>query len=701
MTMIVNTAWLMEYFDAPCPHEELVEAFPRLGLETERAYDLRHVLADVRIGLVRDIQPIAGAPGMHACTIEVERGRTIPVVCASEHPIEAGWGVPVAPAGTTLPLDRRVKAESYHGCRSEGMICLDAELGLLPRGSGLHHFEDATLLGEPLSAVLDVQEHLVELNVLPNRPDFLGLIGIAREAAAALGRQLRLPQGLALGSGQPAVPVAIDEPKLCSRYIGALLRGVTVGPSPDWFRFRLKLAGIDPINNVVDVTNYVMYECGQPLHAFDYDTLRDGRIVVRRMRRGESLELLTKVTLVADGAPGQAPLDPLPLVIADGQRPVALAGGMGGAATRITEQTANVMLEAAHFEAVNIRRTVNQVPLGVEGRGTESSYRYERGTDPNAMLELAAKRALQLLVEVAGGKLAGAANDIHPTKRAPGEVRLRPARAASYLGVPVDAKLIRERLAPLGMTCTGDDAETVVSVPTWRVDVNDPVVLIEDLARMIGYDQTPATPTAAPPTVGASSALDRLRQRLAEHLAAAGFFECRHPSLESPQATAWLGDPAPGITVSNPATAEMSVLRRTLLTGLATTIGNNLRRGAQHARFFEIDRTFAAAGAAEEPMPPGVWRLGLMAGGPVRRGDWRGTEALDFFHLKGMVLDLLDAAGAAGANVRPSQRSPYSPGAAAEIVVDGQTVGTLGEVDAAKLAIDRLSFKLLAAEIDL
>jgi phenylalanyl-tRNA synthetase beta chain len=710
MAMIVNTAWLMEYLDGSPSHEELLQIFPRVGLETERTFDLRTELAAVRIGMVRKKAPIADAPGMHACEIEIERGKAIPVVCAAEHPVEVGWGVPVATAGTTLPMDWRVKGETFHGVASQGMICLDAELGLLPRDSGMFHSTDATLLGKPLTSVIDVAEYLVELNVLPNRPDFLGIIGIAREVAAVLGCKLVLPPTTSpiAATGKPAVPVEIAEPELCTRYMGGLIQGVKIGRSPDWFRYRLKLAGIDPINNVVDVTNYVMYECGQPLHAFDYDALGGKRIIVRRMRRGESLELLTKTVVAADGSKSgpvvTAPLDPLPLVIADGERPVALAGVMGGATTRITDTTANVMLEAAHFDPVNIRRTVKQVHLGVEGRGTDSSYRYERGTDPNSMLELAAGRALKLIVDVAGGKIVGPMNDVHPTKRTGASVRLKPARASSYLGVPIDAALIRDRLGRLGMECAGGSDELTVSVPTWRVDVNDPVVLIEDVARMIGYDQTPVAPTAEKPTMGQSSTIDRLKQVAADHLVANGFFECRHPSLESPQTTAWLGEPPTTITLTNPATQEMSVLRRSLLTGLAETIRNNLRRGAQAARFFEVDRTFnAPAGAADKDQPPGAWRLGAVAGGPVRRSDWRtGAQVIDFFVLKGILEDLAAALGVGELTFRAVDRAPYVAGTTAEILLaDGKCVGAIGEVDARLLAIDRLTFKLFAFEVDL
>jgi phenylalanyl-tRNA synthetase beta chain len=614
MAMIVNTSWLMEYLDGKCSHEDLLKAFPRLGLEVERDLSLRADDDGVRFGFVRKKAPVAGAPGMHSCEIEIERGRVIPVLCASAHPVEVGWGVPVALAGTVLRDEFRVKEESFHGVPSQGMICLDWELGVLPRDTGMRHVTDESLLGQPVGQGAGLSEYLLELNVLPNRPDFLGLMGIVRELAAVLGCKVRPPKTLkpsAKAGAKPPVPVEIAESKLCTRYIGGAVHGVTVAPSPDWFAHRLKLVGIEPINNLVDVTNYVMYEWGQPLHAFDYDTLRGRKIVVRCMRPGESLELLTGAVVSADATSGKNTV--LPLVIADGERPVALAGVMGGGDTRITDETKNILLEAAHFDPVNIRQTVKRVQLGVEGRGTDSSYRFERGTDPNSTLEMAAGRALQLIIELAGGTVQAPITDVHPAPRAPAIIRLKPARASSYLGVSIDAATIRDRLGPLGMECTGGPDELAVSVPTWRVDATDPVVLIEDVARMIGYDQTPVAPTVAAPTVGQSSPLDRLRQAAAEHLVANGFFECRSPSLESPAVSAWLGEPSAAITLSNPATKEMSVLRRSLLPALAEAIRNNLRRGAQAARFFEIDRVFDAPGAATAPSGEACWKTWSMS----------------------------------------------------------------------------------------
>jgi phenylalanyl-tRNA synthetase beta chain len=709
MPMTVNTAWLLEYLEPKCSHEDLLDAFPRLGLEIEQTHELRSALDSIRIGFVRRKEPVAGAPGYHLCEIEVERGRLIPVVCASEHEIHEGWGVPVAAAGTVLATGRSIKAAPFHGVRSEGMICLDGELGMIARNSGMHHFTDESLLGAPLASAVEIPEYLLELNVLPNRPDFLGLIGIAREVAALLRLELRYPATYkpagASESAAPAVSVEIREPELCPRYMCGLVSGVKVAPSPPWLKARLLLAGMRPINNVVDITNYVLYEWGQPLHAFDYQKITGHKIIVRRMAEGESLEVLSGAVVGARGQTGGKPFSQAPLVIADAERPVALAGIMGGRFAETAEATTEVLIEAAHFDPVLIRQTVQQIDLGMESRGTAASYRFERGTDPNLMLEGALGRAVQLVAELGQGTAHGPLLDRYPRPRERRVFPVRPARATSYLGMDVKASTISDCLTRLNMSCSGHDDEIQVTVPTWRVDVNDPVVLIEDVARMVGYDEIPVAPQPSQPTLGLRVMNDRLRQLVSEHLVSAGFYECRNPSLESPQLSAWLGTTDDAITLSNWATREMSVLRRTLLSGLATTVQTNVRRGAQAVSLFEVDRLFGrgcsesdGAGAAS-----GRWHVAGIVGGQLQRSDWRadGTQ-VDFFTLKGMVEDLLEIMGARHVAFRPSDRQPFVAGTAAEVSTGDQpAIGSIGEIDPKVVAFERVPFRVFAFELDL
>ena len=705
MGMIVNTAWLLEYLQPRCSHAELIEVLPRIGLEIEEQHALGAELNAVRIGFIRSKEPLPDAPGMWVCQIELERGMMTPVVCASEHEVREGWGVPVAPAGAVLPTGRTVKADQYHGVHSAGMICLDGEMGLLARGTGMQYFTDESLLGRPLPEVADIPESLLDLNVLPNRPDFLGVIGIAREVAAALGLQLQLPPcDLPDFAGQkPQVAVEIADPELCSRYLGGVIRNVRVAPSPAWLKARLLIAGMRPISNVVDVTNYVMYEWGQPLHAFDFTSIRGQKIVVRRIRPGESLDLLTgaQVSVLKPRKADEAEL--VPLVIADAERPVALAGIMGGSDTQTTDQTTTVLLEAAHFDPVNIRRTVRRVDLRMEGRGTASSYRFERGTDPETGLSHAARRAVRLIAELGGGEVAGPIVDCHPAPCPSNVIRLSPARVSRTLGLAVDAAAIRSCLERLGMKCAAADHELDVTVPTWRVAVNDRVVLIEDVARILGYDKIPVASGESRQTLGCIAPADRLRQSVASQLVAGGFYECRNPPLEAPELSAWLGTPDDALTLSNCETQDMSVLRRSLLPGLAATVQNNLRRGSTSVRFFEIDRVFSPRGGdTSDGAVDGRWRVGVVVGGTWHKSNWRGGETTDFFTLKGVLEELLESIGLRKATLTADACPPYVAGTAARIDAPGTAVvGHIGEIDPTVLAIDRLTFPLFAFELDL
>ena len=707
MPMIVNTAWLLEYLDPKCSHDELLDALPRLGLEVEQTHELKTELDAVRIGFVRRKQPVPEARGYYLCEIELERGRMIPVVCASEHEIREGWGVPVAVAGTVLPTGRSIKSAPFHGVRSEGMICLDGELGMVARGTGMHHFTDESVLGAPLPKAVDVPEYLLELNVLPNRPDFLGLIGIAREVAALLRLELRYPAVLAPRGGHANTPVTVEirEPDLCPRYMCGLVTGVKVAPSPPWLKARLLLAGMRPINNVVDITNYVLYEWGQPLHAFDFKQITGSKIVVRRMSEGEELELLSGAIVGARGQAGGKPFLHAPLVIADAERPVALAGIMGGRLAETAEATSEVLVEAAHFDPVLIRQTVQQVDLGMESRGTAASYRFERGTDPNLMLEGALARAVHLIAELAQGTPEGPLVDRYPRPRECRRLSISPARTSAYLGMPVDAATIKDSLTRLSMECTGGDQELNVQVPTWRVDVNDPVVLIEDVARMVGYDQIPVAPQPSMPSVGLRVLIDRLRQVVSDHLVSAGFFECRNPSLESPAMSEWLGAGSDSITVSNWATREMSILRRTLLSGLVATVQSNVRRGAQAAWFFEVDRVFGHGPGEPDGSDAlaGRWHVAGIAGGQLDRSNWRADSTqVDFFTIKGLVEDLLESVGARGTVFQPVICQPFVAGTAAAVCLqDKKSIGFLGEIDSKVVEFERVPFRVFAFELNL
>jgi phenylalanyl-tRNA synthetase beta chain len=681
--MLVNTSWLLEYLEPACSADELIRAIPGSGLEVEEFHPLTEELSGIRIGFIRDKTALPGAEGMYICHAEIGEGNTIQIMCASEHAIEVGWGVPIALAETKLPTGISIKHERFHGVMSEGMICLDGELGMVARGSGLQVFQDESAMGQRLVDLIDIPDVIVDLKVTPNRPFCLGLIGLARELAATLGLSVRIPATAVEETGpaiEDIVSVEIKERTLCPRYMCRLIQGVKVGRSPHWLRSRLLSTGGNPINNVVDVTNFVMREWGQPLHAFDHGKLAGSGIVVRKMSRSEQVELL-------DGTKVNGETEPL--VIADLERAVALAGIMGGKETGVTSETVDVLLEAAYFNPVEIRRSSKGL-----GLTTDASYRFERGMDPNDTLTSALDRAASLIAEVAGGRVAKGMMDVYPTRIEPRRFRLTSARASSYLGTSVSDETVRKSLQKLGMKCS-DELE--VEVPTYRVDVNDPVVLIEDVARITGYDQIPITPPVGRATDGGRNLADALRRKVMLFLSSNGFLETRNMPMESPElANQFNRGSKPPIVLANPMNADMSVMKTSLLSGLVKTVSRNARRDAETFRYFEIDRVFNKADAQT-----GRWATAAVAGGAILDIDWAGGQPkFGFYNLKGALENLLEMAGITGITFQPIDAPGFERGQAAEVLVGDASLGVIGAIKKEILSEERIKEPLFAFELD-
>jgi phenylalanyl-tRNA synthetase beta chain len=680
--MIVNTGWLLDYLSPKVPLPDLLTALPRVGLDVEATHVLARELAPVRIGFLRGKRPLEGTTDKFVCEVEVAKDDVRTIVAASAHPLEVGWGVPVALAGTELPTGATIHEEHFHGILSQGMICLDGELGMTATGSGLQVFHDEGLLGQSLPEVMPITEALVHMKVYPNRPDCLGLIGIARELAALLDLQLLLPEAPQPGSFNDAVmPVKILDRSLCTRYTCQIVSGVRVQKSAPWLASRLLATGSRPINNVVDITNFVMKEWGQPLHAFDLANVRQ-KIVVRRFKKGESLRLLDMRTI-------SAAEETIPLAIADARSPLALAGIMGGEFSGISEETADVLLEAAHFEPTNIRMTSRR--LGVS---SDSSYRFERGLDPNETLEGARDRATALLFSDAHAQSAGPVTDIYPKRLKRTVFSLSEKRVSGYLGIPVTREQVHTSLTRLGYQCSPDLKR--IHVPTRRVDATDPVVLIEDVARVIGYEAITATPSPETPSMGATSALDAARQTVRNILVGNGFLELRGVPLE-PQDTGvefsqLSGDP---VVVQNPLNADLAQLRRSLVPFQIKTAALNARRRATTFRTFEIDKVFSRTG----PDTSEQWAVGILLGGELNDADWSTRRAVDFFDLKGVVESLLEALHVPPALLEPLAMEGYAAGTAARLSIDGQPVGVIGQVSPELLAARKIQTAVFAAEL--
>jgi|GEM_PF-1308661 len=687
--MRINTGWLRDYLAEDCKESELLDAFMTVGLEVEVEHDLAHALEPIKIGFIREKKLLGDAGNLFECQVEIEKGKLITIVCATAHPVEIGWGVPVAVAGTKLPTGAFIAEGNFKGIRSQGMICLDGELGLLAKSTGLQIFEDEATLGTSLPSVSPTRESLVEVSVLPNRPDCLGMIGIAREVAAVLDMKMKYPADRVISSSakQPAnVAVEIDDDSLCSRYACQVFDDVQVRSSPHWLQSRLQTAGLRPINNVVDITNFVMLEWGQPLHAFDFDTLKGNRIEVRRMQEAEKLKLLDESEI--DGAQK-------PLIIADAEKPIALAGIMGGWNSQTTAGSKRILLEAACFDPVCIRTSSRKLRIS-----TDSSYRFERGTDPNDMLSGAFNRACQLLQdpELSQAKPASGVTDNYPNVRQRTTFALDSGRFSKLLGTEISKVQIEECLSKLEMT---HDDNLTISVPTWRVDVNNEVVLAEDVARLLRYDSIDMKPMVATTTKGRVSETDGLRTKISAFLTSNGFLECRTPPLTTEQIalsfSQWPGDP---IQVQNPISKEMTTLRQSLVGSLIEVVERNARRGASSFRFFEIDRTFRQ----NDDVIDERWMIGGVMGGVVNDSAWIASEKeIDFLRAKGLVQNLLAHISVDQISFeRDSAAKGYRDEEFAVIKHGDQRIGALGRIGLDALGIkDRARVPLYGVELDI
>lgn len=669
--MRVPLSWLSEYVDITLPVEELARRLTDAGLEVAdvvRTGDWQNVF----VGQVVELRPHPNADRLVLATVDLG-GERQTVVCGAPN-VAVGQKVAFAKEGAVLidprshqpaPLRRAV----IRGVESAGMICSELELGLSEDHSGIMVLPDDAPLGTPLSSYLG--ETVLELEIRPNRPDALSVLGIAREVAALAGALVREPPLDYEAHGPPVrrlASVQVEAPDLCPRYVAAVVTGMRIGPSPGWMQRRLEAAGLRPINNVVDITNYVMLEMGQPLHAFDLHKLEGSSIVVRRAREGETLTLL-------DGS--EARLRPDMLVIADARRPVAVAGVMGGANSEVDEGTTAVLLESATFFGPSVRRTAQALKLR-----TEASLRFEKGLSPLLPI-YAARRAVRLMVELCGGKAARGIIDIFPQRRRPSPVHLTAQRLRTVLGMDVPREEVERALSALGFRVGWRRPATyVVTPPYWRTDVRIADDVAEEVARVVGYDRIPSVLRAPSLPPAEREPLRELRERLRDALAQAGMQEVITYPLSDRETLARALSPEemeshPPLRLANPMSRELEFLRTTLRAGLLRALARNQRSRPGLVALFEVGRVFL-------PRPDDLPREVEMAAGvvagprPDRWGLPRGEPA-DFFDAKGMLETALASLGI-GAQFVPAEHAVFLPGSTAAVVVGGQQVGLLGQV---------------------
>jgi phenylalanyl-tRNA synthetase beta chain len=574
--MKIPLRWLRDYIDLDVDVESLCNKLTMLGLEIESVEQPGETIQGVVVGRIVSAEPHPDADRLQICRTDVGGPEPLQIVCGATN-FKVGDRVPTAVVGASLPGGFAIGRRKMRGVESQGMMCSARELGLGEEHAGLLILDDSTEVGADIKPLLGLDDVILEIEVTPNRGDWAGLIGIARELAAAYGKPLRLPEPNPPEAGKPVTErssVQIDAPDLCPRYAGRIIEGVTVGPSPDWLRNRLIAAGQRPINNIVDVTNYVLLETGHPLHAFDLDRLDEQRIIVRQAQPGERIRTLDEI---------ERSLPPDMLVIADAKVPVAVAGVMGGHESEVGESTQSVFLESAYFQTASVRRTAKQLNLA-----TEASQRFQRGADPDIVL-YALNRAAELIIQVAGGKAAPGILDAYPDPLKKQKITLNFTSTEQYLGTNVPIETQIALLESLGFTVDGSDANGAsFTVPLRRYDVSQEADLIEDIARLYGYDAIPANLPRIRPMSDVVPAEYGAIRRIRETLLAAGLTETVHWTFMQAEDRPWEWQKIDWVPLANPLSERHAGMRTSLLPGLVATTAANLRKGVSGVAIMEI-----------------------------------------------------------------------------------------------------------------
>ncbi len=672
--MKVLYSWLREFLKTDRSAEELLPVFERMGIEVEDFQDLAEPYrGHLVVGEIVALEPHPRADRLLVARVSIGTD-TLQMVSGAPN-LHTGMKVVVALPGACLP-GGTVETRTFRGVESQGMLLSEAELGLEEESFGLAELPPEARPGSEPFAYLNLNDWLFDLYIMPNRGDLMGVLGVARELAASLGVPVQVPE-IQVSETEMPYEVEILDAEGCPRYTARVIRGVKVWPSPPWLRRRLHLVGLRAINNIVDVTNYVLLELGHPLHAFDLARLKGG-IRVRRAREGERI-----VTL--DGT--ERTLSPEVLVIADHERPVALAGVMGAEDTGVSESTTDILLESAYFDPV-----VTYYSAKAVGLDTESSRRFIRGVDPE-MPPYASLRATQLILETAGGT-AGHLVDVYPRPLERRTIPTSGRRIGEILGVPVADGDLTETLPRLGFEVRQEDSRIVVTVPSWRRDIFEEPDLAEEHAKLLGYDAIPGTVETSGSFLGKGQ-LSYLW--LKRYLVALGLVESETVEFTSPQYLEAFEAANRAVRIANPLGAEYSVLRTTLLPGLLQVLSLNLRRGVQGMVTFELGKVFFWRSAEELPEEPYHLAVALAGRSPEH---WAGREReLDYYDLKGILDRLMADFGLA---YRLEERPRRFATQAADIVLqpEGRTIGFVAILNRATARLFDLKVPVYLMELE-
>ncbi len=694
--MLVSLKWLQQFVElSGLSPEELAHRITMSGLEVSGIHDQRQGLAKVVVGRLLDVKPHPNADKLQLTEVEIP-GERLRIVCGAKN-IQVNDLVPVALEGAVLPGGLAIKKTKIRGQESQGMLCSEKELGIADEAAGIMHFPGDTPIGTEVAGLLDQDDVIFEIEVTPNRSDCLSHMGLARHLAAVLGRPFILPDINLKEDSQPAssqIQVDIEPGSGCRRYCCRVIQDVTIAPSPAWLRQQLQKVGQRSVNNVVDATNVVLLGLGHPLHAFDQALLKDARIIARKSR---AQEIITTLDGVRHELTGEE------LVIADGQGPVALAGVMGGMGSEVNEQTKTIVLEAAWFDPKQVRQTVK-----ITNTTSDSSYRFERGVDPEAGLRLALDLCAQMIKELAGGTILQGVVDYYPQPYEPRSIVFRPEKATRLLGVEVEPQNLQAMFNRLGYVLVSQGVQDIYQVPPFRHDVSLEQDMIEDIAQLIGYDQLPVKPPLVAMVAPVQDPKQTLVKRCRTICMEEGFNEIITYSFIDPryQDLLRLSSDHPWrkvVKLRNPLSEALSTMRPSVMPGLLETLTYNVRRGQDRIKLFESGAVFIPT--TENQLPEEPAHLGLMISGPKEPLYWqtgKKQKEMDFYELKGTVEALFQQLALPGPRFVPEEYPFLHPLVCFEIqTADKKPLGWIGALHPEIQDQLKLRGLVVAAELNL
>ncbi len=624
--MKLSLNWLKELADlSQISTAEIIHMLTMSGLEVEEVTDQNEIYKNFVVGLVKEKNKHPNADKLSLCIVSTGE-KDYQVICGAPN-VDTGQKVVFAQIGAVVPRGNfRITKAKIRGIESNGMICSEAELQISDNQEGIMVLENGVREGTKVSEALNLNDTILEIAVTPNRPDALSHIGVARDLSAIFKSKFQIPRVNIEEAGEKAskyAKVEIVDTKNCPRYSSRVIRGVSIKESPDWLKRRLKNIGLRPINNIVDVTNYIMYETGQPLHAFDLENLAEHKIIVRSTDKETSFTTLdSKLRKLPAGT----------LMICDGEKHVAIAGVMGGENSEVTSGTKNILIESAYFNPSSIRNTSKAL-----GLSTDASYRFERGIDPDGTV-YAAERAAQLIVQLAGGNVLKGIIDEYPAKIESKEIRLRFERVEKILGYKIEKNVISEILTNLGIRIIHKtDHELQISVPSFRPDIEREIDLIEEIARIHGYDNVPAVDKISI-TLGEKKDESYFIDKIKETAVELGFYEMINNPLQSKKTASLTGKP---IKILNPQSGDMAYLRTSLLTGALQTVSANINVGEKDLRLFEVGNIFQLKKDKEitdfKDFNENESLIFIITGKSRKKSWYTQEESNDLFDLKGFI----------------------------------------------------------------